>query len=214
MGRIDRRKAREGFQEAINLGRDGAGGKGVRNLWRHLVRAEMDQQGFATGFDCGRQRENGRREEQFNSTVQDAQMGKTFYLGAKKGRVILPALPVVKRNRALACTGAFIGDAARKTLVAQGVVDGAAVARQIGARHSRRFVDGKGRALVKCQRHAAESGTGGAIGSQIGQMRDQPTASSKAVRKRLESSARGASEVPKRTVSPANFPTDWIATPA
>ena len=207
--------AREGFQEAIDLGGGRAGGEGLGDLRRHLVGAEPGEKGLAAGFGPGRQGEGGGGEKQFDSLMQTSQVAKALGLGGQECGSILPALAAVERNRALACAGAIIGDAAGKPLVFQSVVDGAAMMGEMRAGQARGLVDGESRARVEGQRDAAERGAGGAIRGQVGRrLRAQPRASSKALRNRVASSERGAWELPKRTLSPPNLPTEWIGTPA
>ena len=204
----------EGFEEAVNFGRAWAGGKGFGALGRDIVGAKGFEQALAAGFELWWERKPGGGGKQFDAFLQGSQMAKAVHLGGEQCRAVLPALTAVKRQRALARADAVIGNAAGKASVGQLVVDGAGMLVEMRAGGAGGFVDGKGVALVKRQRDAAKRGAGGAIGGQVGQGDAQPTTSSKALRKRAESSSSLAWVPPMRTVSPPNLPTVRIGTPA
>ncbi len=205
---------RQGFEEAIDLGRRRTGGDVSRDLPGHVGGAERAEQGAAAGFGLGRQRQRGDGAQQLDTVVQMAQVAKAVDLRGQECGMILPAFAGIERNGSLPRTGAVIGDAAGKAPVGQRVMDAATMPREMRAGYAGGLVDGEGLALVKRQRDAAKRGAGGTIGAEIGQVLAQPTVSSKAERNRAESSARGACTLPMRSMSPLNLPTVWHGTPA
>ena len=167
---------------------------------------------FCLGLEWQWERLGGDKE--LDQLVQGPQVTKRVALRGQTAGVVLPALPTMKGKGALPGAGALKADAASEALLIKAVVDRAEMPVEVRARGARRFVDGKAVTRIKGQRDTAIGGAGGAIRGQVWQLGAQPTASSNEVRNSADSSSSGASELPRRTVSPVKRPTLMIGTPA
>lgn len=201
----------EATDEGCGLVGKGACREPCRDLGRHMYRRHCFEEVAAARLERLRKRKSCRCGEKFQRLVQFAQMAECLNLRGQKFGEVLPALSLEQLQGLLTGACALVGGASGKPLFIKAFMYRALVARKIWAGCARRLVDGECVTLVKGQCNAAERGTSAAIGRQVRGV-VQPTASSKAVRKTVASSASGAEEPPRETVSPPNFPTARIAT--
>lgn len=149
---------------------DRPGGEGGGQTGGHVLRAECGDKRAALAFVVRAKRQTARDHKQVEQLVDAAQVAEGIEHGRQDIGVVAPAGTAIQGHAALARALAIETGAAGKAARGQVGMDGAVMAREVGAGRARRLVYGEFRALVESQPNAAKRHTGRAIGGKLRQI--------------------------------------------